>query len=95
MENSEIIDEQISDLFIIADFKDEDDDYDETEDEYDLNNEDSYDDGIAKTSIDDFEDDAFYEDSEEIDSETAPASSIKEELEDSIEESEDYDELDD
>ena len=100
MENSEIIDESESSVqYLLTDFNDEYEHYDETEDDYDLNEEDSYDDGIANSKIDDGYDDAFDEDSDETDSETAHSgeqrTSIKKELEDSLQESEDYDELDD
>lgn len=100
MKNSEIIEKENTPLQIFfTEFSDENDHYDETEDDYDINEEDIYDDGIANSSQDDGYDEAFDEDSDETIPEAAHPenthSPFKEELEDSLQESEDYDELDD
>lgn len=100
MEGSEIIEESISSIqAFLSDFNDENDHYDETEDDYDESEEDNYDDGIANSNHDEF-DDGFDDDySEENDSEAVqpkePGHLLKKELEDSLQESKDYDELED
>ena len=100
MENSEVIEEieSFSQIYF-SEINDENDQYDENEDDYDINEEDIYDDGIANSNIDDTYDEVFDEDPEDFDSETVSACeadpSMHKELEDSLQESEDYDELDD
>ncbi len=100
MENSDITENSDPSLqLFFTDFIDEYEHYEETEDEYDHEEEDSYDDGIAKSFSDDSYDEAFDEDSEDPTPETDQSSnnspSFIKELEDSLQESEDYDELDD
>lgn len=100
MQSSEIIEEDISSLhFLLSESNDENDDYDENLDDYDINKEDNYDDGIANSNQDDGYEDEFDEDSDELDSETARTSGVDtllpEELKDSLTEIEDYDEIDD
>ena len=103
MENSEIIEEsELSFQLIHSEFNDENDHYDETEDDYDSNEDELYDDddGIKDSDHDDEYDDEYDDDlSDELSPETATSIEIKtlrnEELEDSLDETEDYDNLDD
>ena len=97
MENSEIIEEsELSFQLIHSEFNDENDHYDENEDDYDSNEDELYDDGIKDSDHDDEYDDDL---SDELYPETATTIEIKtlqnEELEDSLDETEDYDNLDD
>ncbi len=97
MQNSKVIDE--SELLLQAintEFNEENDQYDETEDDFDINEEEIYDDGIKNSNhYDEYEDDL----TDETSVETAQPNEIrhlfKDELEDSLEEIEDYDNLDD
>ena len=79
---------------------DENDDYEEIVDDYDEKIEDNYDDGITYSNSDDTAYDGLEDDYlEENDSKAIPPREmdlhIKEALEDSLEEAEDYDALDD
>lgn len=95
MDNPEITDSYPTGLtFQPTDFNEEYDHYEESEDDYDFNEEDSYDDGIAGSRQDDGWDEGDEEDGEEISPETG-LSAFSDELEDSLQETEDYDELDD
>lgn len=95
MENPELTDSVTTGLYFFpADFNEEYDDYDQTEDDYDFNKEDTYDDGIAGSLNDDGWEDGPDDDSEEGDPETG-ISAFRDELEDSLQETEDYDALDD
>jgi hypothetical protein len=93
MENSNMIAEQIDSHFFLSETNDENDDYDITVDDYDINEEDNYDDGIARSSSDEFDEDAFDDDSDDLDSETVHSN--MDDIADSLQESKDYDELDD
>lgn len=104
MHSTEIMEE--SDGFfniLMTDCNEENDDYDENLDDYDRNNEDNYDDGIAKSTSDDSYEDDFDDDTDdEIDEpqvETVQsgkvASLLTTDIEDSLIETQDYDEIED
>lgn len=80
--------------FYPGDFTEENDLYDENEDDYDILEDDSYDDGIAGSKPDEEWDAVFEEESEETNQETS-LSAFEQELKDSLPETEDYDRLDD
>lgn len=88
MENPEISESTETILcFLPSEFSDEYDHYDENLDDYDLNEDDTYDDGIAKSVQDDGWEENEEDDGEEYLPETGPS--------DYDEDFEDFDELDD
>lgn len=93
MENpeiSELVDNKL--FFQPSEFNEENDIYDENEDDYDFNVEDSYDDGIAGSTHDSWEEDGF---EDETDESVSEADQSEAQSEDSLQETEDYDALDD
>jgi hypothetical protein len=95
MENPELSDSSEEILYFYpGDFSEENDLYDENEDVYDIHDDDSYDDGIEKSSPDD-DWDAVFEEEPEITNQETCLSAFEQELKDSLSETEDYDKLDD
>jgi len=95
MENPQLSEPAEESLFFYpGDFTEENDLYDENEDDYDFNKEDSYDDGIAGSKQDEDWEYGYEEDSDETAPETG-LSAFEEEIKDSLQETEDYDALDD
>ncbi|MBN2656452.1 MAG: hypothetical protein JXR86_05275 [Spirochaetales bacterium] len=78
-----------------GDFAEENDLYDENEDDYDFDEDESYDDGIIGSSKLDEDWEYGYEDDSDDPSQETAYSSFEQEIEDSLQETEDYDELDD
>ncbi len=101
MQNSEIIEEDLFSLhFLMTETNEENDDYDKNLDDYDINEEDNYDDGIENSKQDDGFEEDFDEDLDDTDSETAQSVDLDPQLhrtniEDSLSETEDYDTIDD
>ncbi|MBB6479026.1 hypothetical protein [Spirochaeta isovalerica] len=97
MENPEISEsaEEVL-LFYPGDFTEENDLYDQNEDDYDFDEDESYDDGIAGSSKQDEDWEYGYEDdSDELTNQETGSSAFQQEIEDSLQETEDYDAIDD
>lgn len=95
MENSDLTESLIPGLgFLPTDFNEEYDHYDENEDDYDFIEDDDYDDGIAESRLDDGWEDTYEDENDEFFPETG-YNPDEEDMDDSLQESEDYDAFDD